>query len=545
MKKIVKTLCPLIAAFVLCVVPILSPSAAHAGSSTLTVADKSSISSGIDVAKWLNYGQVKGKDGKIVFDDDVRSSGRLVATTKIQDYSDYGMEDIFNAEYTMKIDDIPTEEGNRFALAFGINDIEGKLGSTGSTEIYFVKSEDALKVGVSRFSENGEVKIAEPISVDRLSFGAKFTVNASLNADGVMAADISAAGGSKVALLNEENSPLNFGHSTEGYTVIGQNGKCTAEISSIKIKAFRYFNAETPLEITENFDNGHYNRNAFFSRALNEETGGYSGGCYVENGALKFDVLSSFISTVYRYSNFELTFDLVDAQREDKLDDNGNVLTPAVNNSWFGISIGAEENRGVFDNHVRGGVLLTMLAREDAMRVYNPYPDLYAVDGNFLVSYPEAYKAPEMQILNKDNAGRIYNYKVTMQDGKFGLWYKLSDSESFPAVPLVEFDLGYTPYGSVAIISYVYTGYTIDNIKIVNKDIAPKIVTITYEENGMKQAEDFKYTDTWSNEDLISVSESGGGCASSLESSDIAVIAAIIALGATLMFFRAEKRRNG
>lgn len=521
MKKIVVTVSSLFAALVLCLVPFLSPVIARAGSSETTVADRSSYISGIDGATWLNFGQVKGENGKIIFDGDVRESGRLIAATKIQDYSDCGLTEIFTAEYGITITDIPEEEGSRFGVAYGLNDMEDKLGVAGSTEIYFVKSEGVLKVGISRYSADGEVKIVEPTEFSGITFGTRFTLNVSLNSDSVMNVTVSASGGAKKTVADESN-PLDFAHSTEGYTAIGQNGKCSAEVSSVNIKAYRYFNAETPLEITENFDNGHYNRNAFFTRSTMEDSGGYSGGCYVENGALKFDVLSSFISTVYHYSNFELTFDLVDVQRENVLDNNGNILTPAVGNSWFGISLGSEENRGKFDNHMRNATVLNMHFKDRNLRMWTPYPD-----NTELLSYPEAYKTPEMDILNKDNAGKIYNYKISMKDGKFTASYKLSTEENYPAVPLVNYDLGYTPYGSVSIISYVATGYTIDNIRILNTDYAPQEVAISYKENGMKQTNDFNYEDKWSDSDLISVSESGSGCSSSFGVSGYAAIIAL------------------
>ena len=539
MKKIVSTVSLLFAAFVLCLVPFLSPAAVSAGSSETTVADRSSLSSGIDGATWLNFGQVKGENGKIIFDDDVKENGRLVATTKIQDFSDCGLTEIFTAEYAITINNLPENEGNRFAVVFGLKDMEDKLGAKGSTEIYFVKSEGVLKVGVSRYSEDGEMKIVEPTAFDGIVFGKSFTLDASLNSDGVMNAAVSVSGGAKKTLA-DKSDPQNFAHSTEGYTAIGQNGKCAAEVSSVNIKAYRYFNAETPLEITENFDNGHYNRNAFFTRSQMDDSKGYAGGCYVKDGALKFDVLSSFISTVYRYSNFELTFDLVDVQRENVLDNNGNVQTPAVDNSWLGISFGSEENRGTFDNHMRNATVLTMSNKEGTFRMWTPYPN-----ANKLFDYPDAYKTSEMKILSKDNAGKIYNYKVSMKDGNFTASYKLSTDENYPAVPLVDYYLGYTPYGSVSIIAYVFTGYTIDNIKITNTDYAPQEVAISYEQNGMKQTEDFKYEDKWSDSDLISVSENGSGCSSAFGVSEYAtVIALALCAAASAVLIRIKNGRN-
>lgn len=542
MKKIIRIVCAFAAALAVVAAPY---AVAHAGSSGVTVAEDSSFAGDrLDSAAWLTYGNVKGGNGKIVFDDGVRANGRVVATSKIQDYSESGLNEIFSAKYTLRIDDVPTETGNRFAIFYGLKDFEDKLGTEGSTEVYFVNDAGVLKAGVSRYSQSGEVKVADPAAFDCLAFGSEFTLEVSLDAESVLTAKLSEVGSGVKETLADGDNMRNFGHSTEGYTGIGQNGKCVAEASSVRISAYRYVNAETPAEITENFDNGHYNRNAFFSRSQMDEANGYSGGCYVENGALKFDVLSSFISTVYRYSNFELTFDVIDAGREDVVDNNGNVLKPAVD-GWFGVSVGSEENKGTFDNHVRGATILTMSVRDENMRLYNPGLVNAPVNGQYLIGYPDAYKTDGMRILDVANRGKIYNYKITMHDGRFTVMYKLSDAEDYPAVALFDLDLGYTPYGSVAIIAYKYTGYTIDNVKIVNKDYAPRNVELVYEENGMSSTADHEYKDNWSDDDLVagkigkSVSDGEkAGCSSSVEG----FIAAPLALAAVALIKRRKKR---
>ena len=538
-NKILKTFAAIFAVMCLSVPCVV----ASAGSSVVNNASDETIVNGIDDAYWLNFGSVKGTDGNVVFDDTVSSSGRIIASTKIQDFSDCKIEDVFNASYSLIINDIPEDENNRFSLVYGLSDFESKLGSAGTTEVYFVKENSALKLGVKRIPlTDGEdvVDVLPATAFSGITFGQKLTLKVSLDANSILKVEAGAAGVGLSTVLDESNV-LNFNHSLNGYTGIAQNGKCSAKVMSVNIKSHRYYNAETPLEITENFDNGYYNRNAFFTRSQMNDAGGYAGSCYVENGALKFDVLSSFISTVYRYSNFELTFDLTDVQREPVYDQNGNVLKPAAGkNSWLGISFGVEESKGTFDNHARGNMLCTMQVSENALRMYKNL-SVQSINGQNLFVYPSAYKTDKMDILNPENDGVIYNYKVTMIDGVFTIMYKTSEDENFPSVPLISVDLGYTPIGSVAIISYLYTGYTIDNIRILNKDIKPEDVTITYEKNGLKNTEDFKYTDTWNDKDLISNKPSeapSGGCGGSV----MGITTLIPALVAVALI--AKRRKN-
>lgn len=186
-----------------------------------------------------------------------------------------------------------------------------------------------------------------------------------------------------------------------------------------------------------------------------------------------------------------------------------------------------------------------MSVRDENMRLYNPGLVNAPVNGQYLIGYPDAYKTDGMRILDVANRGKIYNYKITMHDGRFTVMYKLSDAEDYPAVALFDLDLGYTPYGSVAIIAYKYTGYTIDNVKIVNKDYAPRNVELVYEENGMSSTADHEYKDNWSDDDLVagkigkSVSDGeNAGCSSSVEG----FIAAPLALAAVALIKRRKKR---
>ena len=498
MKKLLQKIAPACIALALCALPAVT--VANAGKSDVNVADKTSITGQLDKGKWRIAGNVKSVNNAVVFDGDCSEDARITTRSVFKDCSADGIDEIYTSSFTLTIFDIPSGENNRFAVSYGMDKIAGELGEKGTSEVYFVNDNERLKVGVCKFDEESGAKtdIVAPVEYPSLDFGSSFTLNASLVTDGYMTVTIAPAGVSAPYVLCDDATVGNTDHSVSGRVCIGQTAVCEATISAVKIKAYDYTNAATPIELTESFNKDEYNGNAFYTRSDPNDGTNLSGGVKVENGALTFTGRPCFISSVYSYSNFEMTFDLIDVTRKTVTDPaNGNVEKEKAS-GWLGFSLEASTGRGSFDNHARTNILYTMEVEEKISRLYNQ------LNSNpKMQEYPATYKTVEMDILSEKNEGKVYNYKVSMQDGVFSVWYKLSDSKTYPAEPLFSNDLGYTPYGSIAIMAYGYCGYTFDNIKIVNKDIRPQNVEIEY--NGVKNRTepDFVYADKWSDGDLI------------------------------------------
>ena len=498
MKKLLRRIAPACIALALCALPTFT--VANAGKSDVNVADKASITDQLDKGTWRIAGNVKSVNDSVVFDGDCSPNARITTRNVFKDCSADGINEIYTSSYTLTIFDIPSGENKRFAFSYGLEKIAGELGEKGTSEVYFINDgNDVLKVGVCKFDEESGAKtdIVAPTVYPSLAFGSNFTLNVSLVTDGYMTVTVAPAGVSVPYVLCDDSTKGNTGHSDSGRVCIGQTDVCEAMISSVKIKSYDYTNAATPIELTESFDNDEYNGNAFYTRSDPNDGTNLSGGVKIENGALTFIGRPCFISTVYSYSNFEMTFDLTDVTRKTVKDADGNVVKEKAS-GWLGFSLEASTGRGAFDNHARTNVLYTMEVEEKISRLYNQ------LNSNpKMQEYPAAYKTAEMDILSEENEGKVYNYKVSMQDGMFSVWYKLSDRGNYPAEPLFSKDLGYTPYGSVAIMAYGYCGYTFDNIKIVNKDIHPQDVEVEYSGVKNRTEPDFSYEDKWSDGDLI------------------------------------------
>ena len=527
MNKLLRKIAPACIALALCALP--SVTVAKAGKSDVNVADKASITGQLDKGKWRIAGNVKSENNSVVFDGDCSENARITTRSVFKDCSADGIDEIYTSSFTLTISGIPSGENNRFAVSYGLDKIAGELGETGTSEVYFVNDNERLKVGVCKFDEESGTKtdIVAPADYPSLDFGSSFTLNVSLVASGYMTVTIAPAGVSSPYVLCDDATVGNTDHSLTGRVCIGQTAVCDATISSVRIKSYDYTNAATPIELTESFDKDEYNGNAFYTRSDPNDGTNLSGGVKVENGALNFTGRPCFISSVYSYSNFEMTFDLIDVTRKTVKDEDGNVVKEKAS-GWLGISLEAMTGRGTFDNHARTNALYTMQIESKENSFFN---QLSRTD---LSEYPSAYKTSEMDILSEANEGKIYNYKVVMNDGIFSVWYKLSDSEDYPAEPLFSKDLGYTPYGSVAIMAYGYCGYTFDNIKIVNKDIRPQNVKIEY--NGVKNRteSDFVYEDKWSDTDLITnkigkTTSEKSGCGASLSGFTVLPILGAIA----------------
>lgn len=472
MKKLLQKIAPACIALALCALPAVT--VANAGKSDVNVADKASITGQLDKGKWRIAGNVKSENDAVVFDGDCSEDARITTRSVFKDNK-------------------------------------------------------RLKVGVCKFDEESGAKtdIVAPVEYPSLDFDSSFTLNASLVTDGYMTVTIAPAGVSAPYVLCDDATVGNTDHSVSGRVCIGQTAVCEATISAVKIKSYDYTNAATPIELTESFDKDEYNGNAFYTRSDPNDGTNLSGGVKVENGALTFTGRPCFISSVYSYSNFEMTFDLIDVTRKTVTDANGNVVKEKAS-GWLGFSLEASTGRGSFDNHARTNVLYTMEVEGKINRLYNQ------LNRTKMQEYPSTYKTVEMDILSEKNEGKVYNYKVSMQDGVFSVWYKLSDSKTYPAEPLFSNDLGYTPYGSIAIMAYGYCGYTFDNIKIVNKDIRPQNVEIEY--NGVKNRTepDFVYADKWSDGDLITnkigkTTSEKSGCGASLSGITVLPILGAIA----------------
>lgn len=458
---------------------------ANAGVSKISVVSDTAIRNGIATNVWINEGNVKGENGKVLFDESVGENGRIVVMTKIKDVFQSGFSKNLDASFTFCIDDIP--DGARFAVAFGLPKVLSALGTAGSSEVYFVRQNGRLAAGVAVYGDEGAAEIAVPKAVSGLSFGTEFTLAVVLQ-DEHLIATVTPRGGSQTTLSGVSTAGNTV--SAEGYVAIGQVGRCKATLSSVRVDAWEYRNAETPAatDSFEDFTGNAYNQNVWYSRASGTSE---TGGVFVENEALVFRGLGNgFFGTRYRYSNFELKFDLVHLQRKTGLDENGKLQYAKENGSWFGVSFGQPEyNEKGFNTNTDGMFTFSADGVARAYRQGSVVSSKSLSDEGLINFWDEACE------------GKVFCFKAEVSNGVFRLSYRMEGTSAYVEVLRLESDS--TPYGYVRILAVGSSNMIFDNVEIVNRDAGKSEIDVDYQANVLDGSEHWEYFDSWSDDDLI------------------------------------------
>lgn len=460
---------------------------ALAGSSRRVLVTDSSISNVLDTKTWLDFGEPNASGGKVRFDATSEDNARIVAIQKVDDVSADGVARNLEADYTLTIRSIPS--GARFALFFGLSGLTAEPGDSGSTEIAFTDLNGELAVGVSVYNDSGKTDIVAAKSYAGLQYNTAFSVSVAFEGDKILA-DITPAGGEKIALADSDTAGNQV--SAEGYFGVGQaGGKTNAELSSVHVVAWSYDNAATPdiVSATENFDSGNYNQKVWYSFSERDKYYDAPCGIFVEDGRLVFRRLESgYFGTAYRYSNFELTFDVVSVQRRSETGEDGAAL--AQETGSFGVSLGNDSWNGRETASISSPCKLmlwydgTVRYFENGMQQESVSISNTAVGNMFLPA----------------NEGQIFTFKFRMENGTATLSGKKGNGEF---VELYRVTSDVTPYGYVRILSGKASNIQIDNVSIENLDANGSKTPVEFEANVLPGAGDFPYEDKWSDEDLI------------------------------------------
>lgn len=459
-----------------------------AGVSKTTVLTDASIANGIGSNIWINHGGVKGEGGNVVFDEDVGENARIVCITHIQDVVSQGISRNLQGSYTLAVNAVP--QGARLSLFYGLSLVNDAMGKDGSVEVTFTDEGGSLAVGVCRY-EGGEcLQIAPPQVYPGISYGQALQIAVLFEGGSVLVT----VGGRTIADTASPNNEV----SAAGYFGIGQvGGQCGAVLSSINVDAWSYRNAETPSaeNAAENFDNGSYNQNIWYSYSERDMAYDAECGIFVENGKLAFRRIDTgYFGTMYSYSNFELNFDVVHVQRADGTDASGDTLHRETD-GWFGVSAG----NGWYNGRVADtGAPVMFTYRCDGM--------LFRYSGGAVrETKPISSVAGGVNLFSQEYDGQVFGFKVRVEDGvfTFSMCRKPSDGSAGEYVELLRADSDTTPYGYIRILAGSVSNILLDNITVENLDRNGSDLSVGYAGNSLEGTGDWQYTDSWSEEDLL------------------------------------------
>ena len=435
----------------------------QAGSSNLVV-DNNSFKKELDTMLWnATDSRVSAENGKLVFSAESKKSTALITKT-IAANTGYH-DNLVSFDATMNLSGVPA--GQTFVAALGLGSIEAVMGEPGNIEIQFT-NDNGLKMSVVAYDLDG--KKTEMMAAKTVGSASNVTVKATISSEAQLQVFLN---GSKVC---DSKLPM----PGEGRVGFLQTGGCAVSIENLNVVAHRYDRPEN-CNISEDFEKESINVNELTARSV------YVTGHYVPYGmeikevngnrVMEFKNLSAgYLGTMHQFSNFELTFDVINLQRVAEMDEFGNVLVPK--NESLAVSFGDEAE----DYNDWG---------------YETSPDAVVFDSNSNVysmnlGYRQDAKAKGYGFAAAD-CKKDYTIRVSVIDGIVTVSMKWIDEENFTEILKYKVS-DTTPLGYVHIwAAGVYTNFSIDNVQIVNKDKDPNLVEVDFKSAVYEVPEDFVY----------------------------------------------------
>lgn len=444
-----------VCALVIALLANVAPLSVSAGLSKKVI---DTATEGVNETNWHNaLNDVIVKDGVISFPAEGSENTKYIAKSKVT--VNEGVEEIVSLEATLNFKSIPKKK--KFVVAFGLTSIESSLGENGNVEVAF-SNNSGLQVSVTAYTQEGES--VELLPAKRVGSLGKKQIKVSLKADGRL---ILTVGGQK---LCDKKMPV----TGEGRFGFLQTGSCTVDISNLYAASYYYDRPEN-CDIDENFDDGEFNKNLLISKMIYYSQGDYPSFIgfdeYEGEKVFRFyKTALSYLGTTHKYSNFEMSFDIPYFVRTHVLDDDGNIIDPAVQQMI--LAIGGD------------GVDYTDYGFYTSAQMFILTTDSRIVVGEHDV-HPSAFPFFDTKYGSKG-----FSLKLRMVDNKLTFYMKWLDETEWTEAMSYEME---TPTGTIQIWADNGANWAIDNLKIVNLDENPNLIDVEYASSVIPIPEDFKY----------------------------------------------------
>ena len=504
-KKMVRGLAILL--IVMCTTVSMNSLTIQAGLKEM-VRGTDTISDEINESVWHNAnGDVTAEEGVIVFPNESIADTKLTIKTKAK--VNEGVSEMATLSGTFKFTSLP--QGEKFVIAFGLKSIEGEIGEAGNVEIAFM-NQGGLNVSVTAYSEEGEA--SELMGAKKCGAMNNTAVKAILMADQTLTLYI---GGTQVY-----NGKIPV--SGEGRIGFLQTGSCGVRVSDINIKTYDYERPEN-CNIYEDFEDGEFNKNLLTSKMVYrryDDWEPYLGLTEMDgNKVFLFQYTNlGYFGTKYKYSNFEMSFDVPHLQRSNVLDEKGNITLKT--SSQMIVSFGG-------DAASHSGYGYDEAAERILFREINAIA-VKSTGANVSV----ASKMPFFD--SKYDKG--ISIKIRMVDNMCTIFMKwINDTEW---IELLSYRLE-TPNGYIHIWGAGGPNYAIDNLKIDNLDANPNLIEVDYESSVIAIPADYDYQPT---KKVYAKKEEEKKGNTIYWAVPIVAGACVLALGSTVLFVHIKNRKR-
>ncbi len=548
MKRIISifTLIFVLAFSSVCMLPILNVNAGVSSNTILSGTHFSDNTLSTAAFVKLSGSDVKAENGKIVFgSDDTNTVTAAQLTVK---------SGIFAVDYTTKLAEMDAvinfedlKQGSDFLFAFALDERNSSFGEVGSLETVFHKDGGNYYISVLKVKGQNENEYFIKNSPITLKANNKAELKVSLYTNNKIYVSVNGT-------VCADN--IDIGFLPEGFFAFGfRNAKSLVRIEDVELKSYYYSNPENVNvvgDLTEQFNNGEYNANLWYS----ESAVSAIAPCYlhVEEGVLRFNNTGyAHFTSRYKYSNFQLDFDLLDVAYP-QFNDKGVLTVPA--SDTFEIHFGTESattSPAISCKGFRlrfGGIFGT----RDYSVVSN---ELMVTNYNTILKrtvMPATCNPFDGALTN----GRRTNIRVVVEDMILKVWMKYEDSEwnldtngNITDAPVLEYEFISTPLGCVRFatmglktmnVDLKGTGVgnlSIDNVSLKNldnEDAKRVIQGIAFKSNIYDLGDDYEYTNSDDPDDILAnrlKSENGSGCNSKIDGSQIVLLCVLLGVVVT------------
>ena len=529
---------------------------AKAGSSEVYIASSTSIDdTSINSGDFLTTGKVAAENGKAKFNT-LSEKEKLTTKTKAFNLKEYGVTTLL--DFSSRLNFSSFAENGNFSMAFGLNNLKNETGAEDSfaVKVNYDSASKKFSIGVSEYTKDGEISVYASTVIGAIKINRDVTFKVFVDTDCNLTVSVLPTGASSETKLV---SRYGLNVNPEGYISYISSGRNEITLSDPQILVYEHDAPET-IDYTETFDKNGYNSNVFYSASTASPITPSS--LSVENGALRFkNTAAAYISTRYKYSNFELSFDITDMARTATFDDNGNVVS--LINSWFGIAFGVNSIDEAPDTTTRYSTWL-QLGRvvpgvENFVKPANVHYLLWDNNGNWNNVTDPQYMT-DFNPWSTKYDGEVINVKFAVTDGLVELFMK-TDGDPDWGGPYFTYDFGKVKTGYVRIFTAGNTGietkgieyndvgnFTIDNLSIKDTDhenAKTLLPTPGYKSNLWVKTPDYDYKTKPDDKDLIgnkiSSGDMNGSSAKSGCTSSVGLSLPLIALAA-IPFIKRKKK---
>lgn len=451
-----KRFAQLLLAAVLLSVFILPPLQTEAGRSEITL-DAEMLTD----SNWSDpEGDIEVTDEKtLIFSKDSSEYTRYITRSTVK--ADKRFDTMVELSASMKFTQMPS--GKSFILGFGLGSIEAVQGEAKNVEVTFTNN-GGIKVGITAYDENGTAHTVVKQKASGISLNKAVTVKVEVRTD-------------KRIIVSVNNTVVCSGTlpvSGEGRFGFLQTGNCGAEIANLVIKQYAYDTPEN-TNVSEDFEQGAIDLSKLAARTIDMFSvfpRGQWVDKYNDNYVMMFkNTQRAYIGTVYKYSNFELTFDVPYMNIETEWEDG---VRTKIGQQNFYISFGGEQAEWKTEGWKTA--VETVVYNAKQVYSFNNKKEINA----------ELTKDPWAE------NGRPFSIKVAVVDSVVTVGIKWLEEKSFDTVLTYQLKSG-TPTGHIHIWVPGEGNCAVDNIKITNLDEDAKIIETEFKSGKMVIPEDYAY----------------------------------------------------